>query len=141
MKTITVQQPWAECIAAGAKRVENRTRPFRHRGPLAIHASRTWSRHGGNSDLVIRALAGPLPIGPITEQVGTRVLAITTGAVIAVADLADCHPDQGCCRPWGEPGVYHLALDRVRRLPRPVPARGALGLWNIDLPDPREVAR
>jgi hypothetical protein len=55
---------------------------------------------------------------------------LPTGALVAVADLVDCHPDTGCCRPWGEPGAYHLVLAHVRRLRRPIPARGQLGLWD-----------
>lgn len=67
------------------------------------------------------------------------------GAVLAVADLVDVHPAAGCCAPWGEetyppanpearpPGrVTHLTLERIVRLPAPVPARGALGLWRPD---------
>ncbi|MEI4273912.1 hypothetical protein TEK04_19500 [Klenkia sp. LSe6-5] len=66
------------------------------------------------------------------------------GAVIAVAQLVDSHPDAGCCRPWGESdytetsgrrrtAVHHLVLEQVVPLRTPVPARGALGLWRPDL--------
>jgi len=63
--------------------------------------------------------------------------------VVALADLLDCHPDSGCCRPWGDSApthqlgggpvvtVHHLVLDHVVPLRRPVPARGALGLWTL----------
>jgi hypothetical protein len=44
--------------------------------------------------------------------------------------VVDCHPDAGCCRPWGEPGAYHLVLAHIRRLPAPIPARGQRGLWD-----------
>ena len=40
MKCITVRQPWADLIASGAKRVENRTWRTHHRGPLLIHAAK-----------------------------------------------------------------------------------------------------
>jgi hypothetical protein len=122
MKALTIMQPWAECIALGVKPVENRTRPFRYRGPLAIHAGR---RRDAHAELM------PLVLGTIPEPMH----ALTTGAVLAVAELVDCHPDAGCCRPWGEPGVFHLVLADVRRLDEPVLARGQLGLWDIDLPE------
>jgi hypothetical protein len=32
--------------------------------------------------------------------------------------------------PLGEPGAHHLVLANIRRLPRPVPARGQRGLWD-----------
>jgi hypothetical protein len=116
-KALTIWQPWAECIAAGAKTVENRGRPFRYRGPLAIHAGLRRDRHAERW-LLVRAVVGD-------------PAALPTGALIAVAELVDCHPDAGCCRPWGEPGAYHLVLAGVRRLPRPIPARGQRGLWDV----------
>jgi hypothetical protein len=116
VKALTVWQPWADCIASGAKPIENRTRPFHYRGPLAIHAGLRRDRHAERWPLV-RAAVGDPDVLP-------------TGALVAVADLVDCHPDTGCCRPWGEPGAYHLVLAHVRRLRRPIPARGQLGLWD-----------
>src|SRR3546814_21116370 len=46
MKALTICQPYAELILLGLKRVENRSKPTRHRGPLLIHAgkSRDWLR-------------------------------------------------------------------------------------------------
>ena len=41
MKAITISQPWAHLIVRGEKRVENRTWPTEHRGPLAIHAGKS----------------------------------------------------------------------------------------------------
>jgi hypothetical protein len=45
MRTISVQQPWAELIASGVKTLEVRTWTTKHRGPLLIAASKAWSRH------------------------------------------------------------------------------------------------
>ena len=141
MKAITVMQPWAACIAAGAKLVENRARPVSHRGPLAIHAGQRWSRRGGHDDLVVTTLAGPDAPGPMSRQVAGEVLDVVFGAVIAVAELVDCHPADGCCSPWGVQNddhghpAHHLILRNVQPLDPPVPARGALGLWSIDLAD------
>ncbi|OLT17744.1 hypothetical protein BJF78_36600 [Pseudonocardia sp. CNS-139] len=59
-------------------------------------------------------------------------LGVVFGAVIAVAELVDCHRDSGCCTPWGEPDVHHLVLANVRRLVMPVSAVGRLGLWDLD---------
>lgn len=138
MRALTVQQPWAQCIAEGHKTIENRSARMAYRGPLAIHAGTRWSKRGGLDDRAQRALwgRGGLDAG----AVGFLGAALPMGAVIAVAELVDCHPDQGCCRPWGESeyaeaggrnrtAVWHLVLDEVRRLAEPVPCRGALGLW------------
>lgn len=40
MKAITLWQPWATLIRAGAKTIETRSWATSHRGPLAIHAAR-----------------------------------------------------------------------------------------------------
>jgi hypothetical protein len=116
IKALTIWQPWAECIATGAKTIENRRRPFRYRGPLAVHAGLRRDRHA-ESWPQMRALVGD-------------PAALVTGALVAVADLVDCHPDRGCCRPWGDPDAHHLVLANIRRLPQPVPARGQRGLWD-----------
>jgi hypothetical protein len=116
MKALAIWQPWAECIASGVKTVENRGRPFRYRGRLAIHAGLRRDRWAEQHPLVRAVVDSPD--------------SVPVGALIAVAELVDCHPDAGCCRPWGEPAAYHLVLARVRRLPWPIPARGQRGLWD-----------
>lgn len=40
MKCISLWQPWATLMAIGAKRIETRSWPTSHRGPLAIHAAK-----------------------------------------------------------------------------------------------------
>jgi len=121
LRAITVRQPWARCIAIGRKTVENRTRPTSYRGPVAIHAAVAHSVDG-LTDRRVTSLFGADP-----------TLGQPRGAVIAVAELVDCHPADGCCLPWGDPTGHHLVLDAAVLLADPVPARGALGLpWRLD---------
>ncbi|MGX1127822.1 hypothetical protein RKD49_007946 [Streptomyces glaucescens] len=57
---------------------------------------------------------------------------LTTGAVIGIARLVDCHQDpEGSepCTPWAQGGTWHLVLQDVQELPLPVPAAGQLGPW------------
>lgn len=56
---------------------------------------------------------------------------LPVGAVVAVARLVDCHPDDGPCTPWSAEGQWHWVLDDVQPLPVPVPCRGALSLWTV----------
>ena len=42
MKAISIHQPWASLIAFGEKRFETRSWKTDYRGPLLIHASRTF---------------------------------------------------------------------------------------------------
>lgn len=69
MKALTICQPYAELIACGEKRVENRTWSTSYRGPLAIHAgtSRAWLH----------------TYRPLPKQ-------MDFGKVIAVCDLTAC---------------------------------------------------
>ncbi|MFD6565340.1 hypothetical protein [Micromonospora profundi] len=171
---MTVRPPWSWAIAeaealtaidAGPKLVENRGRkiPDRHIGQrIAIHAGLTWCKAGEN-DYRVRAawnrfanaidLRTPNPklaeIGDMrTGYVGrlqpSPQLWLDTGAVAAVATLADCHQSVGgCCAPWGDAAyatkagtvaAWHLVLADVRRLREPVPCRGQVRVpW--DLPE------
>lgn len=131
MRAITVRLPWAACIAVdqpGAKRIENRGQSTTYRGQLLIHSGKAVSAEADTDPRVVDLLGQDPRLG------------WPTGCVIAVASLVDAHqadPD-GCCKPWGEDWHYgprsariatHLVLSDVCRLPRPVPARGALWMW------------
>lgn len=136
MKAITVQQPWAWCIAAGHKKVENRSWVTSYRGPLAIHAGRTLDTP--NIDLVKNMLVELGVVPTLATPVPQQHLA-ATGAVVAVVDLTGiCTDSARCyCGPWAALGPNHWKLDNVHALAEPVPARGAQGLWNLDYRDPR----
>jgi len=165
-RAITVKQPWAWAIAHGGKTVENRSRGTRHRGLLLIHAGLAWSDRGAHDVRVTTAGVSKWPVsvprrddtrppGESREAIAAALARTglkpefysgggwSRGAVIAVAQLVDSHPDAGCCRPWGESSyteaggrtrtdVHHLVLEHVDALVTPVPASGALGLWRPD---------
>ena len=129
MKALTIMQPWAELIASGEKRVENRTWRTRYRGPLAIHAgvSREWFDES-------------------EQGTGDRGQ-YDFGAVIAVAELVECLPfDEAKQRrlPGDEldwladhehtQGPWCWVLSNVRRLPEPIPCTGRQSLWEWEPP-------
>lgn len=128
MRALTVRQPYAWAIAAGAKDVENRSRATHYRGLLAIHAAKAVHRKGLDDPLILEAIAGrEFAIGEPESSLG---------AVVAVAVLAGCHHEsterpRSSCSPWGQPEMYHWALASVQPLREPVPCRGALGLWRL----------
>lgn len=147
MKALTVQQPWAWAIFNG-KDIENRTQLWKYRGSLAIHAGARWSDRGGSNPLVREAFrttrpnynGGRLPEWMFAVGAVSGVRGVEMGAIIGVVDLVDCHPDAGCCKPWGETSyvehggrerrhITHLVLENPRVLDHPIPCRGALGLW------------
>lgn len=135
MKALTVQQPWAWAIIHGGKTVENRTQQWTYRGTLAIHAGARWSYSGSISGLVWNAWnPAAVPSRPLDPK------AFDFGLILGVVDLVDCHPDAGCCRPWGESAyvehggrqrrhIIHLVLENPRPLAEPIPCKGALSLW------------
>jgi hypothetical protein len=129
MKALTISQPFASLIADGAKWVENRRWETFYRGPLLIHA------------------------GKGTQYLDADELRdYPAGCVVAVCDLAAClHVDKirimddsvdrksvikGTRRNWSEiarhehtEGPFCFVLENVRKLPQPIPFRGAQGLW------------
>ncbi|MEV5432762.1 hypothetical protein [Streptomyces sp. NPDC052701] len=117
IRGITVKQPHAACITAGAKTIENRPRAWSWRGWVLLHAGKAIDRPALRVPLVARTIRGR---------------DLVTGAVIGIARLADCHQDPDGsppCSQWAQPGAWHLVLADVRELPLPVPADGQLGPW------------
>src|SRR5687767_704551 len=71
-RALSVRQPWAELILVGRKRYELRSWRTSHRGPILIHA-------GLRIETEAVAFAG------LHEK------ALTTGALVGVVELVDCH--------------------------------------------------
>ncbi|MEV3996673.1 ASCH domain-containing protein [Streptomyces halstedii] len=121
MKALTIRQPWADAIAHGSKRTENRSwpAPSKHLGSrILIHAAANKDRTRRPSHEYPRVLTNNIGIWPDTRSV-----------ILAIATLTECHFDSACCQPWGMDGYYHWELANVIALPHPVPAKGALGFW------------
>lgn len=113
-------------IASGKKWVENRTWRTSYRGPLAIHAGK------GSKYLTKQELAD-----------------FETGAVVAVTWLSACFNlsiaksldskesrQEGCGYTFGEVILHKYAegpvcwvLEAVAMLSKPIPCKGAQGLW------------
>lgn len=134
MKAATLYQPYATLIAIRAKRVETRSWSTRYRGPLAIHASRTWQREA-------RLLLNREPFFSVLYKAGYVYKEVhALGAIIAIVDLKSCLPiyhegplpisDQE--RTFGDYtlGRFMWFLGNIRELKHPIPAKGALGLWD-----------
>jgi hypothetical protein len=119
MYALTVCNPCAWAIIAGIKRLENRSWPTSHRGPIIIHAgkSKAWLGREG----------GLLPDRPADAD-------LVYGAAIGIVDVVDCVPvDRVAGDPFAS-GPWCWVLANPRPLPAPVYVRGKLGLWRLDLP-------
>jgi hypothetical protein len=138
MKALSVMQPWATLIALGAKRIETRSWSTSYRGPLAIHASSRMSREAALS-LRTPPIREALAAGGYHQGIGpaSNPCGLPLGAVIAVVTLVDVqritlqHVPAEPERSLGDytPGRCAWFIHDVRRLPEPVEAKGALGLW------------
>lgn len=138
MKAITICQPYAALVCLPLsdpryKRVENRTWPTPHRGPIAIHAGKSRSWLTADEDR------------PGLDVWCLNIKEMAFGAVVAIADMVDCvslRQVQGAGCPehllWMRShqhteGPWCWVLANVRPLAEPVPFRGALKLF--DVPD------
>lgn len=140
MKVLTIRQPWAWAVARGFKDIENRSRATSHRGPLAIHSSARWDepeevwlRH------IVRVARSQGHELPATLEDDMPYAG--SGLVLAVVDVVDvCTVSRDdslemCdCGPWAQSGETHWRLTNARLLREPIPAKGRLGLWDLDVP-------
>jgi len=130
MKALTLTQPWASLVAISAKKIETRSWSTTYRGPLAIHAAKGWTRED-------RELIFEEPFQEYLRLAGFRSPAdFPLGAVLAIVDLVGCDLIRYAIPPEPERSFGNYEVGRsawkmanLRRLLVPVPAKGALGLW------------
>ena len=157
MKALTLTQPWASLVALGAKQIETRSWSTKYRGPLAIHAAKTLKEDDfyliqmrpflqaleSVLDLKKPLVVYGLPLGcviatcEITNCI--KVLDKRIPEVVPVDDRIDIRLTQQFIsipprKPefdFGnyEPGRYAWILQNIKMLKEPIPAKGALGLW------------
>jgi activating signal cointegrator 1 len=132
---LSLTQPWATLVVAGAKLVETRSWRTPHRGHLAIHASKGFPRWAKDlcseepflSALIVAGLASErdLPLGALLGSVSLVDCVPTTG--IEVADISDQE------RAFGDysPNRWAWLLENPERH-TPQPCNGALSLWDVE---------
>lgn len=155
MRAITLTQPYATLVAIGAKRIETRGWATSYRGPIAIHAGKGLGPVGGLQGLADLVDSEPFFRAFVQHGMTTRsstleslIAQLPRGAVVATARLVAIYPTTGSGLVGFDPqpllselafgdyrlGRYGWLLADVTPLPEPVPARGALGLWEWDAP-------
>lgn len=135
MKAITIKPLWAVLIRLHLKQFETRTWAPSYRGPIAIHASARISQLEKELFYTDPFYAAFKEHG-ITrhaqlEQFCSKVVA--TGELVAVykTDLLEVDSVERAFGDFSE-GRYAWRLEKVRWLSEPIPAKGALGIWNWD---------
>ncbi len=151
MRTITLTQPWASLVAIGAKQIESRSWYTNYRGPLAIHAAKGFPKWAKDftyakitRDCLLNGNLGLQVERSIYEGGGIARLdtQLPRGSILARCQLVACVTTEEMCAiseqemAFGDysPGRYAWFLEAVERLDEPIPAKGALGLW--EWPEP-----
>ena len=122
MKTLSVKQPWAWLILAGYKPVENRKWATRFRGRFLIHAGLTVDKQALSwARMHFADLPAVLP----------------TGAIVGEADLTGCRAinidDPSTLQSDWDEGPWGFDLANVEKYADPIPYKGALGFFEVDL--------
>ena len=138
MKAITIMQPWATLIAIKAKHYETRGWTTYYRGPLAIHASATFTEsqrrlaRSGPFSEVLFGSEYDLPLGSIVAVCQlTAVFKTSNPAGQSTFEFAQDNRISVREEAFGDfsPGRFAWLLTNVIALENPIPAKGALGLW------------
>lgn len=152
MKALTLTQPWATLVAKGDKHIETRSWSTTYRGPLAIHAAKglpkSWREL--RSDPFVETL---LPLVGINASGAPNIDWLPRGAIVATCLLVDVVStvaaesalnlvvDRGDSSgraarelAFGDYTRGRLAwlLECVAQIEEPLPARGALSLWETE---------
>lgn len=85
MKILTLHQPDASLIASGAKRIVTRTFGTDYRGPVAIHAARSFPRES------MQIAAGETFLRALCAAGIEHFEDIPRGVIVAVAELRACY--------------------------------------------------
>ena len=118
-KAISIRQPWADLIIYGEKDIENRNWYTPYRGPVFIHAARSFDtqayqwilRHHGH--------------------VYTPKMKFNRGGIIGVANLSYVYKEHSS--EWFQ-GKFGFFLEDRQPVDF-VPLKGQLGLFNVFFPE------
>lgn len=128
MKALSIRQPWAWLICAGLKNIENRPWPTNYRGRIYVHAGQRFDWAGYSWVGQHGELLRNVDVGKWIEL----ALARPTG-IIGEVDIVGCVTMSES--PWFA-GPYGLVLARPQLYEKPIPMRGHLGLFEVEVPKP-----
>jgi activating signal cointegrator 1 len=140
MKALSIIQPFASLIAIGSKTIETRSWPTKHRGWIAIHASKAFSD-------ACQRFCSSEPCRSELKKGFDSIRDLPRGAIIAAAQISDCQPT-GLFIPYKlsvnelafgdfSSGRFAWFLTNIIPLKNPIPCKGALSLWT----PPEEIDR
>lgn len=124
-KALSIKAPFAQAVVHGPKRIENRTR--RTKIPeggmwVAVHVSKAPYKLDDEEMAHFTDLWPEMKPGRECER-GVILGAMFVREVVRLEEL----PDEN---PWAF-GPWCWVIEEVRALSEPIPAKGALGLWEV----------
>lgn len=127
MKCLSIIQPWAQAIFLGYKTIETRSWSTNYRGPLLIHASKTFSKFAQSfaaEELAVGRGIGRVPLGAIIGVVELESIGETEDQVYFISALERRYGDFS----WGRKGWQ---LTNIRQFKEPIGYSGRQGLFNV----------
>jgi len=132
MRCLTVCEPYALAISWGIKRVENRTWPTNHRGPLLIHAgkSKAWM------DTLSVAESDEMIAYCRKNNIVDLDAELRFGQIVGVVDVVECVPmhkvrEYDRAGTAWHSGPWCWVLANARRFGAGIPYLGSQGLFNV----------
>ena len=123
-KAISLRAPWWFAVLHLGKTIENRRWSTRYRGPILLHASRSFIAADIAADLAAIAI-----IAPTRQLPEMETLRALGGHLVGRARIVDCVRDSAS--PWFC-GPFGLVLADIEPLDPPRFYRGAQGLFPVD---------
>lgn len=132
MRALTLQRPWHVLMIRGHKLVENRSWAPRTLAPgerFAVHAGKGWDGRAVEMALRRGLRAGRSSHG--NSVIYDDLLVGVHSAVVGTVQFDGLVEDPAIEPWWMGLGQELWRLSQPRALARPVPCRGALGLWSL----------
>ncbi len=161
MRALSIKQPWARLIAQGLKDVENRAWPPSSTGLVLIHAGQEPDGFDDTYPALALIPEGPARLAAADYLEGLLYAWATMtgrewkarapewgcGALVGIVEIIGSYQGwPASASPWYQgPPLHGWTLRGARPFPEPVPWRGALGFFDVDLealpPSAGEVVR
>lgn len=150
MRVLTLHAEWIPTFTHMGKRVENRSwkAPAAVVGErIALHAGKSWPGPGSDRWFSFRMTAaqegylvtqhspGVIEYADVCDKSFTPIVDVPLGSIALLATVRACyHIDNVIAgTPWSF-GPWCWALEDIRRLREPIPAKGHQGLWWTEIP-------
>jgi hypothetical protein len=129
MKALTIKQPWVHAILHEGKNIENRSWQRNFRGWIALHAAQQPNRYA--------EYPGRLKVPDFATLDYSAIC-----GVARVTDIVTRSRSKWYDGPEREGKInYGWVLADVTPLEKPIPCKGALGLWEVPPPILRKIRK